>query len=74
MNFYESVYGIARDQGVSIEALSLKLGKAPRYIGAAKSRGSLPKVDNAAMVLDALDYSLCAVPKEDVPEGAIVID
>lgn len=74
MNFYDVVYEIAGQKGISIENLSLSLGKTSRYIGAAKSRGSLPKVDNAAMILEALDYRLCAIPNDEVPEDVIVID
>ena len=74
MKFYEIVYKLASEEGLSIEKLSLKLGKGSRYIGGAKSRGSLPKVDNAAMILDALDYELCAVPKGSAPEDAITVD
>lgn len=74
MNFYDVVYKLAGDKQLSIENLSLSLGKTSRYIGGAKSRGSLPKVDNAAMILDALDYTLCAIPKGKVPKDAIIID
>lgn len=74
MKFYDIVYKLAGEQGISIENLSLKLGKGTRYIGGAKSRGSLPKVDNAAMILDACDYALCAIPAENVPHDAIEVD
>ena len=74
MQFYEAVYKLAGEKGISIENLSLSLGKTSRYIGGNKSRGSLPKVNNAAMILNALDYELVAVPKDKVPEDAIVID
>ena len=74
MNFYEVVYKLAEEKGITIQKLGLKLGKGSRYIGGAKSRGSLPKTSNAAMILDALDYSLCVVPENEVPEDAIVID
>lgn len=74
MNFYDTVYEISRSQGISIENLSLSLGRGARYIASSKSRGSLPKVDNAAMILNALDYSLCVVPENEIPKDAIVID
>ena len=74
MQFYDAVYKIAGEKGISIENLSLSLGKSSRYIGRNKSRGSLPKVNNAAMILGALDYELVAMPKDEVPEDAIVID
>lgn len=74
MNFYDAVYKIADEQGITIQKLGIKLGKSSRYVGGAKSRGSLPKVDNAAMILDALDYSLCVIPSDKVPDNAIVFD
>ena len=73
-SFYDAIYEIARKQNISIEKLGLKLGRGARYIGGAKSRGSLPKVDNAAMIADACGYTLCLVPSGNVPEDAIVID
>lgn len=74
MNFYEIVYRLANEQGISIENLCLKLGKSPRYIAGSKSRGSLPKIDNAIMILNELGYTICMVPNENVPEDAIIIN
>lgn len=74
MQFYDAVYKVAGEKGLSIERLGINLGKSARYIGSAKSRGSLPKVNNAAMIVDACDYTLCIVPKDNVPEDAITID
>lgn len=74
MKFYDIVYMIARESGLSIEKLSLKLGKVSSYIGGSKSRGSLPKVDNAARIVDACGYTLCVVPSDNVPEDAITVD
>ena len=74
MEFYDIVYKAAGEQGLSIEKLSLKLGKTSRYIGGSKSRGSLPKVNNAAMILDACGYTLCAIPSDSVPDDAIPVD
>lgn len=74
MNFYEIVYKLAEEQGLTIQKLGLMLGKGSRYIGGAKSRGSLPKTNNAAMILNALGYELCIVPSDNVPEDAIIID
>lgn len=74
MKFYDVVYKLAAEKGMSIENLSLKLGKSARYIGGSKSRGSLPKVNNAAMIIDACDYVLCAIPNDEIPESAYIID
>ena len=74
MKFYDIVYALAQKNSTSIENLSLKLGRGPNYICGAKSRGSLPKVDNAAMIVDACGYTLCVVPSDNVPEDAITVD
>ena len=73
MNFYDAVYHIANRKGISIEKLSLSMGHTAAYIAKQKCRGSLPKVDTAAKILSACGYSLCVVPKNDVPMNAIVI-
>lgn len=74
MNFYDIVYKLAREQRISIENLSIKLGKAPSYIVSSKSRGSLPRIDSAAMILEGLGYVLCAIPNEDKQEDTLTID
>ena len=74
MQFYDAVYRAAKISGLTMEQISHKLGKTASYITSSKARGSAPKVDNAAEILNACDFTLCAVPKDEVPEGAIVID
>ena len=74
MSFYDIIHKLSREQGLSLEKLSIKLGKGARYIGGAKSRGSLPRVDNAAKMADALGYTLCVVPSNNVPDDAIKVD
>ena len=74
MNFYDAVYDIARQKGISIERIGYELGHTARYVGSAKSRGSLPKVDNAAKIVNVCGHSLCIVPSDNVPEDAIIID
>lgn len=74
MEFYDAVYQAAWQNGLTMEQLSQKLGHTATYITSAKSRGSLPKVNNAAKILDACEYTLCAVPKGSVPDDAITIN
>ena len=74
MKFYDIVYMLARDNGMTIENLSHKLGKGSKYISSSRNRGSIPQVDNAAMILKACGYTLCAVPKKRIPKNAIKID
>lgn len=73
MYFYDIVYTLAAKNQISIENLSLKLGKTASYIPAQKSRRSSPKVDTASTLVSACGYTLCAVPKDEIPESAFVI-
>lgn len=74
MKFYDVVYELAGKMGLSIENLSIKLGKGPRYVGGAKSRGSIPSVKNASMILNELGYVLCAIPADEVTDEMLTID
>ena len=73
MNFYDTLYSVAREAGISIERIGYKLGRTARYVGAAKSRGSVPSVDNAARMLDVCGYGLYAIPYSDAPVDALQI-
>ncbi len=74
MEFYDAVYIAAGKRDITIEKLSLSMGHASNYIASAVSRGSQPKVDTATKILGACDFALCAIPRESVPDEAIVID
>lgn len=74
MNFYDAVYRVAGIRDMTVEGVSLKMGHSSAYIASAVSRGSLPKVDTAGRILDACDFKLCAIPKDRIPDDAIVID
>lgn len=52
--------------------ISRALGKRDNYIS--NKRRSVIGVDIYAAILGACDFALCAVPREDVPAGALVID
>jgi hypothetical protein len=74
MEFYDAVYRAVGIRDMTIDGLSLKMGHTSTYITSSKSRGSLPKVDTAVKILDACDFALCAIPKESIPDCAIVIE
>ena len=74
MEFYDAVYRIAKKKGITIEKISLSLGKTSGFITAQKSRGSKPRIDTAAKILDACGYILCAIPEDEVPNWVIEID
>lgn len=74
MEFYEIIQSIAIRSKTSLEQVSLKFGKTANYISSQKSRGSSPKVDTAAKLVSTLGYTLCAIPKDSVPEGTYVVN
>ncbi len=64
----------ARRSGTPITHIGLALGKRPNYVNAAMSKGSRPRVDVYASMLNPCGYVLAAMPAEDVPPSALVID
>lgn len=50
------------------------MGRSPSYISAAIARGSTPKADTLAAMLEPCGYVLAALPREDAPASALVID
>lgn len=74
MNGYRAIKAAAAARGVSVRQVLLKAAKSESYIANAINRGSSPTTDTAAQLLAPCDYVLAAVPAEDVPPTAIVID
>ena len=74
MNGYMAIKAAAAARGVSVRQVLLKAGKSESYIANAINRGSSPATDTAAQLLGACDYVLAAMPAEDVPATAIVIN
>jgi len=72
--FYDVLREVSAHSGVAITAIGPRIGRARSYATAAEARGSVPSVNNAAAMLAACGWSLCAVPSEDVPPSALVID
>lgn len=74
MQFYDALYRIAAENGLTFDRLSLKIGYTSSYISSSKSRGSIPKVDSAIKMVSGCDHAICAIPNGKVPDNAIVID
>ena len=74
MNGYMAIKAAAAARGVSVRQVLLKAGESESYIANAINRGSSPTTDTAAQLLGACDYVLAAMPAEDVPATAIVIN
>ena len=50
-----------------------KMGVADNYVNKTIARGSTPKADTLARMLDVCGYGLYAMPYEDAPKDAIQI-
>lgn len=74
MGFYDVLQTCAATHSMSLRQVSIAMGRNGNYVSGAVTRGSVPSVDNAAAMLAACGWSLCAVPSEDVPPSALVID
>ena len=74
MKAYEAVKRAAELAGVSLAKASRSLDKPDNYISNGAARGSTPKADTLAAMLGACGYVLAAVPAEDVPASALVVD
>lgn len=65
---------VAKMEGVRHADLNRALGKHPTYFNVTKSRGSTPRCDIIAKMLERCGWRLVAVPEKDVPKSAIVFD
>lgn len=74
MNAYKAVKEAATNKRISTNAVSRALGKADSYISSGITRGSTPKADTLAAMLEVCGYKLAAIPAEDLPDTALVID
>ena len=74
MRPYDVLKRAGEFSGVSMSRVSLALGHPRAYVSSGESRGSVPRVDTYAAMLGVCGYALCAVPVDDVPDSALVID
>ena len=69
-----AVREIANSRGVALRRIGLTMGKSGQYVNVLISQGSSPRCATMSKMLDVCDYALVAMPKDKVPEDAIVID
>lgn len=75
MKAMEAVKAAAESSGTPTTHIGRRMGKQDSYYSAVVSRGSVPKADTLAAMLDVCDYDLAAVPRSaGLPDGALVID
>lgn len=74
MDSMEAIKAAADAAGVPTTHIGRKLGKSDSYYSAYASRGSDPSAGNVARMLGVCGWSLVAVPSDEIPAGALVID
>lgn len=50
------------------------MGKSRQYFHSLSGNNSTPRCDTMATMLDLFGYGLCAMPYEEIPEGAIRLE
>lgn len=74
MQYYDALKRAGDNAGVSMADVGRAIGKAASYVSGARARGSVPSVANAAAMLGVCGYALAAVPIDQLPDSALVLD
>ena len=74
MKAIEAMKQAAAAAGVPNTHIGRAMGKAENYVAKIATRGSDPSTANAAAMLEPCGYALAAVPVDDLPASALVID
>ena len=74
VGFYDILKRVADAEDMAMSSIGPKIGKGPNYVNGGITRGSVPSVDNAALMLDACGWTLAAIPRGAVPDNALVIE
>ncbi len=69
----ETVKQAAKNAGLSMDAIGLNMGLSRQYVSNTIARGSTPKADTLAKMLDVCGYGLYAMPKDKAPKDALQI-
>ena len=73
MDAMDALKAAAKKSGVPITHIGRKRGLSDNYVNNTISRGSTPKADTLAWMLEVCSYSLCAVPADLVTDDMLVI-
>lgn len=70
----DAVRAAADRAAVPVTHIGPAMGKGRTYANRIMTRGSVPQADTLAAMLAACGHVLAAVPVEDLPASALVID
>ena len=74
MRAYDALKKAAKSAGMPLTHIGPAMGKPAPYVNTGITRGSTPKADTLAAMLEVCGYKLAAIPDSDVPDTALVID
>ena len=74
MREIELIANLAQDEGIALSRLSTDSGMSNYTLRKARANGGSISTRNASAALGVLGYALCAVPADDIPPNAYVID
>ena len=74
MEFWDVLYTAAEKSGIPTTHIGEKLGLNRAYVAVGKNKGTDIGTSKAARLLGACGYVLAALPADDLPPGALVID
>jgi len=70
----ETVRIAAQTSKTPLSRVSTDMGHARSYVARIATRGSTPRADTLAAMLAPCGYALAAVPVDDLPPSALVVD
>lgn len=74
MEAFEALRIASDKAGIPDYKIGPSMGKPASYVSNGRARGSSPQCNTMAAMLGVCGYRLAAIPSEDVPESALVID
>lgn len=74
MKAIDAVKTAAQRSETPITHIGPAMGRGRTYANRIAARGSTPQADTLAAMLDVCGYALAAVPVDDLPASALVID
>lgn len=74
MRGIEAVKAAADASGTPTTHIGRAMGKRDNYVAVAAYKGADPSAGNVARMLGVCGWSLVAVPSDEIPAGALVID
>ena len=74
MDTNEVMRAMVDSAGMSRRAASLAMGRSDNWLRNTLARPGSSTADSVALLADVCGWSLCVVPSDSVPPGALVID